>query len=89
MPKIGIDWYDKGGIFSAPTVIGVGEKRPEFVGALEDLRYLIGDEMDKRRTIGDININLENVHVHDDRDIENLARELAWNIRKELNLETI
>ena len=89
VPKIGIDWYDKGGIFSAPTVIGVGEKRPEFVGALEDLRYLIGDEMDKRRTIGDININLENVHVHDDRDIENLARELAWNIRKELNLETI
>ena len=89
VPRIGIDWYDKGGIFSAPTVIGVGEKRPEFVGALEDLRYLIGDEMDKRRTIGDININLENVHVHDDRDIENLARELAWNIRKELNLETI
>ena len=89
VPKIGIDWYDKGGIFSAPTVIGVGEKRPEFVGALDDLRHLIGDEMDKRRTIGDININLENVHVHDDRDIESLARELAWNIRKELNLETI
>lgn len=48
IPSIGVNWYDKGGIFNAPTVIGVGEKRSEFVGALDDLRYLIGDELDKR-----------------------------------------
>jgi hypothetical protein len=48
IPSIGVDWYDKGGVFNSPSVIGVGEKRPEFVGALEDLRYLIGNEMDKR-----------------------------------------
>lgn len=36
-----IDWYDKGGIFTSPTIIGVGEKRPEFVGALEDLKGLM------------------------------------------------
>ena len=47
IPKLDVDWYDKGGIFSAPSIIGVGEKRPEFVGALDDLRYLIRDELKK------------------------------------------
>lgn len=45
IPSFGVDWYDKGGIFNQPAIIGVGEKRPEFVGALEDLRYLIRDEL--------------------------------------------
>lgn len=36
-----VDWYDKGGIFTGPQVIGVGEKRPEFVGALEDLEVIV------------------------------------------------
>ncbi|MBD7966261.1 hypothetical protein [Fictibacillus norfolkensis] len=40
-----VDWYDKGGVFSGPTIIGVGEKRPEFVGALDDLRAIVRDEM--------------------------------------------
>lgn len=44
VPSIGISWYDKGGIFSSPTVIGVGEKRPEFVGALDDLRAIVREE---------------------------------------------
>lgn len=44
IPKLGIDWYDKGGVFASPTVIGVGEKRPEFVGALDDLRDIVRQE---------------------------------------------
>lgn len=44
MPSFGVDWYDKGGVFSSPTVIGVGEKRPEFVGALDDLRQIVREE---------------------------------------------
>lgn len=51
VPKIGVSWYDRGGVFRDPAVIGVGEKRPEFVGALDDLRYLIRDEL--QRNIGD------------------------------------
>lgn len=91
VPRLGIEWYDKGGIFSAPAVIGVGEKRPEFVGALEDLRYLIGDELDKRtsRGSGEVNITVGDVHIHDDRDVDDLMREIAWRIRKEMNLEPI
>ena len=44
VPTIGIDWYDKGGIFTHPSIIGVGEKRPEFVGALDDLRAIVREE---------------------------------------------
>lgn len=44
VPHFSVDWYDKGGIFSSPTVIGVGEKRPEFVGALDDLREIVREE---------------------------------------------
>lgn len=44
LPKFKVDWYDKGGIFNKPSIIGVGEKRPEFVGALDDLRQLIREE---------------------------------------------
>lgn len=44
IPKISVDWYDKGGIFDSPSVIGVGEKRPEFVGALDDLRKIVREE---------------------------------------------
>lgn len=39
-----VEWYDKGGIFSSPSIIGVGEKRPEFVGALDDLRKIVREE---------------------------------------------
>lgn len=45
IPSLGVSWYDKGGIFNGPSVIGVGEKRPEFVGALDDLRYIVRDEV--------------------------------------------
>ena len=47
VPSIGVNWFDKGGIFNSPQIIGVGEKRPEFVGALDDLRQIVRDEFSK------------------------------------------
>lgn len=44
IPTFSIDWYDKGGIFTNPSIIGVGERRPEFVGALDDLRQIVREE---------------------------------------------
>ncbi|MCM3663447.1 tape measure protein [Mesobacillus subterraneus] len=41
LPKLSVDWYDTGGIFYGPQIIGVGEKRPEFVGALDDLKDIV------------------------------------------------
>ena len=45
VPKLSVDWYDKGGIFTGPQIIGVGEKRPEFVGALDDLKEIVSASM--------------------------------------------
>ena len=78
VPSFSVDWYDKGGIFKNPTVIGVGEKRPEFVGALDDLRYLIGDELDKRadNNKGDILVTGNTFVVREEADIKKIAKEI-------------
>ena len=47
IPSFGVNWYDKGAVFNSPTVIGVGEKRPEFVGALDDLRSIVRSEIER------------------------------------------
>lgn len=52
VPKIGVDWYAKGGIFTGPSIIGVGENpasRGEAVIPLEKL-----DSMLKNNSGGDI-----------------------------------
>lgn len=49
IPSIGVSWYDKGGVFNSPTVIGVGEKRPEFVGALDDLKDIFREVMGEKK----------------------------------------
>lgn len=58
-----ISWYDKGGVFYGPQVIGVGEKRPEFVGALDDLYKIVLKAFNdaagsKGTTYGDIYITI-------------------------------
>lgn len=68
IPRLGIDWYDKGGIFNSPSIIGVGEKRPEFVGALDDLRDIVRQEAGGNITI--------NVNAAPGMDVTELAREV-------------
>ena len=65
----GIDWYDKGGIFNKPSIIGVSEKRPEFVGALDDLRKIVREESGS----GNIQIN---VYASPGMDVKELASEV-------------
>lgn len=71
IPHLGVDWYDKGGIFKSPSVIGVGEKRPEFVGALDDLRQIVRDESG-----GEINVSVT-VNPAPGMNEKQLAREVA------------
>lgn len=67
----GVSWYDKGGIFKSPQVIGVGEKRPEFVGALDDLRKIFREEAGKGYTI-----KIDKLEVREEADIDKIARKL-------------
>ena len=66
VPRLGVDWYDKGGVFNRPSIIGVGERRPEFVGALDDLRTIVREES------GPANVNI-NVYASDNMNVEELA----------------
>ena len=47
VPSFGVDWYDTGGIFTTPQVIGIAEKRPEFVGATADLETFINSAISR------------------------------------------
>lgn len=77
-PSIGIDWYDKGGIFNAPTIIGVGERRPEFVGALDDLREIVREESGPNINYGGVTIVINGRG----KDAEQLARELQFELER-------
>lgn len=68
-PSISVKWYDQGGIFRSPSIIGVGEKRPEFVGALDDLRDIVREETGG----GGITIN---VYPSPGMDVKALAAEV-------------
>lgn len=43
IPKLGIEWYKKGGIFNSPSVIGVGEAGPEAVLPIDKLKTWMQD----------------------------------------------
>jgi len=55
LPKIGVDWYKNGGIFSKPTIFntpyglkGVGDaSSPEVVAPLNDLKAMISEGMNR------------------------------------------
>lgn len=75
------DWYDKGGIFTRPAVIGIAEKRPEFVGALDDLAKIVRENTPQ--TGSGVNIHVARMEVKDDSDIDRIAQKLYKMIERE------
>lgn len=77
VPSFGVDWYDKGGIFTGPSIIGVGEKRPEFVGALDDLKAIVAEVINKEgRSDGGVLITGNTFIVRQESDVKRIAEEL-------------
>ena len=70
-PSLNVRWYDKGGVFTQPTVIGVGEKRPEFVGAMDDLRDIVREESGPN----DVTINVYGAEGQDVRTLADIVME--------------
>lgn len=85
IPKFGVEWYDKGGVFDSAQVIGVGEKRPEFVGALDDLKVLMREvlrEEGNNSGSGGVALKIENFYNDRQQDIEQLCKELEFYRKK-------
>lgn len=76
VPHFSVKWYDKGGIFKSPSVIGVGEKRPEFVGALDDLKKIVADVINENSIESGRQIIIKEMNVRNDNDIKRIAEEL-------------
>lgn len=77
--------FDIGGVFTRPTIIGVGEKRPEFVGALDDLKYIVRSEIERSGSKGQpaaAGVTVQNMYVRNDQDIKSVAREL-YNLQQQ------
>ena len=74
-PSLNVRWYDKGGVFTQPTVIGIAEKRPEFVGALDDLREIVRDEAGPR----DVTINVYGAEGQDVRALADIVMDRIQN----------
>jgi len=47
IPDFDVNWYDTGGIFDHPSIIGVSEKRREVVTPLEELPGIIAEALGK------------------------------------------
>lgn len=80
-----VSWFDKGGIFNSPQIIGVGEKRPEFVGALDDLKSLMRDVLREEGANNGSNgvaLKIENFYNEREQDIEQLVEEIEFYRRR-------
>ncbi|MDF2589828.1 MAG: hypothetical protein K0S41_3669 [Anaerocolumna sp.] len=91
VPKISVDWYAKGGIFSKPTIFntpyglkGVGDaKSPEVVAPLHKLKEMLGID-NKKDTKLEVNLNIENFYNDSEMDIEKLTDEIAFQAQRKL-----
>jgi hypothetical protein len=88
VPKFGISWYSKGAIFKRPTVLGgmgVGDahngigSNAEAILPINQLPKLLG--LDKMQNSG-VTLSIENFNNNTDKDIEYLANELAYFMKR-------
>jgi hypothetical protein len=89
IPKFGVDWYSKGGIFTKRTIlpggVGVGDaiqgggNAMEAVLPIDRLPSLLGLDDPSRNGI---TLNIANFYNNTEQDIETLADELAYLIKR-------
>lgn len=78
IPKLGISWYAEGGIFSSPSIIGVGEgKSKEAVIPIDKLPGMIAEALKKANGVqASPVITGNNFYVREESDIRKVALEL-------------
>lgn len=82
VPRISVEWYAKGGIFSNANVIGVGERGAEAVVPLNNrtkvrpFAQAITAEMGSTGTGGGLTVNVGELVVREEADVRKVAQEL-------------
>ena len=84
-PKISVDWYAKGGIFDAASIIGVGEKGPEAVVPLDTL----WKKLDAIAAAGGGGATVINVYGSDNMSVNELAAEVERRIIQQQKRRTL
>lgn len=91
LPSIGVNWYAKGGLFSSPNVIGVGEAGPEAVLPLREnvlgkIGSMIAKTMENDKLVNSSGTTVNNVTVEWQGDIDSpdRTRQLAQVIADEM-----
>ena len=80
VPKLSIDWYKSGGIFSSPTIAGIGEAGPEAVVPLDTLWKKL-DNIAEASSGGGVVININGYN----KDARMLAEEIKRILIRETN----
>lgn len=82
VPSLSVDWYAKGGIFNAPSIIGVGEAGTEAVLPIDRLDDLMARALQKvsvnNNKESGITLHIEKFINNSEKDIEQLAYELEF-----------
>lgn len=93
VPKIGVQWYAKGGIMTSPTMFGMnganamvgGEAGAEAIlplnGFYKHLDNKLNELKQDNKTVA-LNLNIENFNNNTDKDIEYFANELAFYLKR-------
>lgn len=80
VPHLDVNWYASGGIFTRPSIIGVGEAGSEAVLPIDRLDDLMARTIEKvkgNNSLG-LTLHIENFYNNSDKDIEHLAYELEF-----------
>lgn len=80
VPHLEVNWYASGGIFTRPSIIGVGEAGNEAVLPIDRLDEIMARAIDKARgnSSGGLTLHIQNFYNNSDKDIEHLAYELEF-----------
>ena len=97
VPTFSVSWNAKGGIFKRPTIFntpnaglqGVGEAGAEAIIPLDSFYDHLDSKLESitNNTNNNVVINLNDVHLHNNLDIETLTEQIAFTLQRKTRFQ--